>query len=544
MLLAAAVLTSAAWLRGAEYDEQYTLFLTAGTPRPAWPETVFAAGLVRRTQSAHADLASIAHDLRAMDVHPPVYFWAFAIWRRVFGPGLFEGRLLSVLCGLISLAAVGYIARRYGIRPVPAMLLTLGSYGFVYTNAIARGFAPAQTLTLCGFAVLIGTRRWRGRLAAGALFGAACCCNYLAMFIAVAVSVLAGGWLVLPAAAPFLALNAWFFAAQAGARVGQFPPFDLLSALSRLLVYQVANVFGGLPLYVDGHVRIVVGTAVGSLALALLGTVLHARPLSKVRSAGGPPIHLLLAAALAPPVGLLLLGVAFNNTATELRYLSFGVPFIALLIAWAVAPGGRPASDWRRSLLIAVASAQILSIIGLVSAPRTMQPARATAVAAERLARDAVILLPRGNDGVGIVGAFGIEAVPDLPLLLVRPTDSPALIRAHTLGYRRVVLALVGQDRDSIASLPVMREAFADPGWRRVATGFNVEAYERLGEGRGSDVLRGFYPGAGPGAGRRDPAAPWWLGSALAAAARQSADACDVAPGRPHAGDTLHSGLP
>src|ERR1700733_12814623 len=378
MLLAAAVLTSAAWLRGAEYDEQYTLFLTAGTPRPAWPETVFAAGLVRRTQSAHADLASIAHDLRAMDVHPPVYFWAFAIWRRVFGPGLFEGRLLSVLCGLISLAAVGYIARRYGIRPLPAMLLTLGSYGFVYTNAIARGFAPAQTLTLCGFAVLIGTRRWRGRLAAGALFGAACCCNYLAMFIAVAVSVLAGGWLVLPAAAPFLALNAWFFAAQAGARVGQFPPFDLLSALSRLLVYQVANVFGGLPLYVDGHVRIVVGAAVGSLALALLGT------------------------ALAPPVGLLLLGVAFNNTATELRYLSFGVPFIALLIAWAVAPGGRPASGWRRSLLIAVASAQILPIIGLVSAPSTMQPARATAVAAERLARDAVILLPRGNDGVGI----------------------------------------------------------------------------------------------------------------------------------------------
>jgi Dolichyl-phosphate-mannose-protein mannosyltransferase len=545
MLLAAVVLTSAARLRSAEYDEQYTLFLTAGTARPAWPETVFAAGLVRRIQSTQADLASIALDLRAVDVHPPVYFWTFAIWRRIFGPGLFEGRLLSVLCGLTSLAAVGYIARRCGIRPLPAMLLTLGSYGFVYTNAIARGFAPAQTLTLCGFAILIGTRRWCGRLAAGALFGAACCCNYLAVFVAVAASTLAGGWLILPAAAPFLALNAWFFAGQADARVGQFPPFTLPSALSRLLVYQVANIFGGLPLYVDRRARIIVTAAIGSLTLALLGSVIHARPLSKVRSADGPPIHLLLAAAVAPPVGLLLLGAAFNNTPTELRYLSFGVPFIALLIAWATTPGPRPATGWRRSLLIAVASAQILSIIGLVSAPSTMQPARATAAAAERLAAgNAVIVLPRGNDGVGIVGAFGIEGPADMPLLLVRPTDSPALIRTRTLGYRRVVLALVGQDRDSIASLPVMLEAFASPGWRRVGTGFNVEVYERLDGGRGSDVLRGFYPGACPGAGRRNPAEAWWLRSTLAAAARQSADACDVAPGRPHAGETLHSGLP
>ena len=36
------------------------------------------------------------------------------------------------------------------------MLLTLGSYGFVYTSVIARGFAPAQMLTLCGVALLFG----------------------------------------------------------------------------------------------------------------------------------------------------------------------------------------------------------------------------------------------------------------------------------------------------------------------------------------------------------------------------------------------------
>jgi hypothetical protein len=543
MLLGALVLTSAAWLRSAEYDEQYTLFLVAGTPRPAWPDTVFAAGMVPRIQRANPDLALISHDLRTTDVHPPGYFWTFAVWRRIFGAGLFVGRLFSVLCGVLSLAAVGQIARRSGIRPLPAMLLTLGSYGFVYTNAIARGFAPAQTLTLCAVAILVGTPTRRGKLAAGALFGAACCCNYLALFVAVAATAVAGGWLVVVAAAPFLALDAWFLAAQSGARNGQFPPFDVLSALPRIAVYQVASIFGGLPLYLGGRARIVAGALVASLTLALLLTGAAALR-SNDWPDGRPPIRLLFGASIATAAGLLLLGALFDNTPIELRYLSFGVPFIALLVAWATSPGPGFAFGWKQTLRGAVAFAQIISILGLLFASATMQPGRATAKAAGRLSRNAVILLPRGNDGVGIVGAFGIEAAPEMPLLLVRPTDPPALLRAHTVGYRRVVLALVGQDRDSIASLPIMRAAFAGPDWRRVATGFNVEAYERLGEGGGSDVLRGFCPGACPGAGRLDPAAPWWLGSALAAAARQSADPCDVAPGRADAGETLHRGLP
>ena len=44
-------------------------------------------------------------------------------------------------------------------------------------------------------------------------------------------------------------------------------------------------------------------------------------------------IRLMLAAAVAPPIGLLLLGAVFNNTPIELRYLSFGLPFVALLLA-------------------------------------------------------------------------------------------------------------------------------------------------------------------------------------------------------------------
>ena len=114
-------------------------------------------------------------------------------------------------------------------------------------------------------------------------------------------------------------------------------------------------------------------------------------------------------AALAPLVGLLLLGAIFNNTPIEVRYLTFSTPFVGLLLAGALRPRGA-------AFVLAV---QAASLVGLMLAPQTMQPAGAAAHAAAALVEDGVVLLPRGNDGVGIVGAFAIEAPPALPLLLI-----------------------------------------------------------------------------------------------------------------------------
>src|ERR1035438_5700539 len=184
LLPCAIVLCLAAWLRGAEYDEQYTLFLTSGMPRPDWPVTVFPAGLAREIQAAHSGLAAIAHDLRVTDVHPPLYFWLVSLWREVLGHDFFAARLLSVVLGVGSLALTGVIARLARLPPVWAMLLTLGCYGFTYTSVVARGFALAQLLLLGGVAcLLLGRRVWRFVLA-GALFGAATLSNYLALFAA------------------------------------------------------------------------------------------------------------------------------------------------------------------------------------------------------------------------------------------------------------------------------------------------------------------------------------------------------------------------
>jgi hypothetical protein len=125
LALGALVLGGVAWQRGPEYDEGYTVFLSAGQRLPAWPVT-FRAGEVRAFYAGHSTLAGIARGLRADDVHPPLYFWAVAAWRGVAGASLLATRAFSVLLGLAGLGLVGGLARRLGLPVVAAMLLTLG----------------------------------------------------------------------------------------------------------------------------------------------------------------------------------------------------------------------------------------------------------------------------------------------------------------------------------------------------------------------------------------------------------------------------------
>ncbi len=90
------------------------------------------------------------------------------------------------------------------------------------------------------------------------------------------------------------------------------------------------------------------------------------------------------------------------------------------------------------------------------------------------------MLLPRGNDGVGIVGAFAIEAPPTLRLLVIGPEATTRQIRAQAGRFPRVVLALIAQDADSRQTVTAMRQAFDDACWRPAGKGYNVLAFERL----------------------------------------------------------------
>ncbi len=467
---AVAVLVLAALARGAEYDEQYTLFLTGQVPRPDWGDAPFPAATAWALQHPTFDPAGIARALRETDVHPPLYFWLAGIWRSVLGADLFTLRLLSVACSLGALALVGVLAHRHGVRPGLAMLLTLGSYGFVYTGIIARGFALATLLTLAGAVLLTRDKRPLG-LSAGLAFGAACCANYLAVFAALgylAGRVLAGATRVRGLAlvglgiAPFLTLDLWFFLAQRNARPDQFPPFDLLATLPRLARLSVANLFGGLPLYAPAPWSEVITVVLAGAALWLVSITawtLRANP---------RPSLPLLGATLGPPIGLLGLGMLFNNTPIELRYLAFSVPFATVLLARAPT-----------IVLALVYAVQAVALGGLMLGRETMQPARETARAAASLAQGDLVLLPSGNDGVGIVGAFARESPADLRLLVVRPTEDAAAIRRRIGDERRVVIAAMAQDDASRTTIPVMQQAVTGPCWRPAGTGFNVAAFDR-----------------------------------------------------------------
>lgn len=493
LLLGACVLAAAAVRRGAEYDEAYSLFVVAGTPRPDWPAGVFAAGRVREVIAGRAGPRRIAAELRATDVHPPLYFWALAFWRRLAGHGLLAARMLSVLAALAALAMVGAIAAAAGVASAPAMLFTLGCYGFAYTGAIARNFALAQALALGGVWLALraagGARAPRaGGFVAGLVLGAASFTNYLAAFTGGAVLAWLGSLSLRPAApserrsaigraascgtgmALWLPAGLWFFLAQRDSREGQFPPFRLGASLALLARDAAGAVFGGLPLYVAGAARIAVAGALAAGLLGLAGLIGH-----RWRAIGRAERRWLLGlGAVAPAVGLLGLGLAFDTTPIELRYLAFATPFFALLLAGALA-GLRRRAGW--AVGAAVLAVQALALAGLLTRAETTQPARAAAAAAARLAgRDGLVLLPHGNDGVGVVGPFLAEAPPWLLVRLATPATPLPVLRAAATGHPRVVLALIGVDRESRATLPRLRAAFAGPGWRVIGRGFDAVA--------------------------------------------------------------------
>src|SRR6185437_14724376 len=136
-----------------------------------------------------------------------------------------------------------------------------------------------------------------------------------------------------------------------------FPPFHLNDALRRLATYASANVFGGLPLYVHG-------TAGAALAACLAAILLGLSALIVIRCR----VPLLLAGCVAPPLGLLSLGMAFDNTPIELRYLAFAMPFAAPLLAGALASLPRRT---RYPLLAVVLSLQAVSLAGMLARPET-----------------------------------------------------------------------------------------------------------------------------------------------------------------------------
>jgi hypothetical protein len=162
-------------------------------------------------------------------------------------------------------------------------------------------------------------------------------------------------------------------------------------------------------------------------------------------------------AAIATPIGLLLMGRLAHTIPVEIRYFAFALPPLALLLAASLTSLREP---WAGRILASVLMVQAASIAGLITRPETMQPEGAAARAAFRAVGDTgLVLLPRGNDGVGLVAAF-LTAAPDgLHVLLVEPRCRVTLLRQDVLAWPRATAAAVAADRDSLATLPLLADA-------------------------------------------------------------------------------------
>jgi hypothetical protein len=472
---AALILTAIAYLRPPEYDEAYSIFLTAGDPRPAWPTTPFHPADIRQFYTGQTTFTAIAQNLRTGDVHPPLYFWTLALWRDIFGPTWFTARLLSVLFAVATLATLAQAAKLAGIPVIPTLLITLLAYAYPYTSTLARNFALAQLLNTVGLTLTLAAYPRHARecghprlayslsAAAGLAFSLATLTNYLAIFTPLATLL----WLttrrprpaVIPAKAgiffltgltSLLPLDLYFFLAQHASRPGQFPPFHLLHALVLIAKDVGAAIFGGLPLYAGSYAAPVAGS------LFLLFIIC-------LNTASKPALFTVT--ALATPIGLFLLGLVFNNTPIEIRYLAFSIPSFALILATIPKP-----------LLAILILVESLGTTGLAFAPATMQPqALAAREAAAQSTPSTLTLVPYGNDGVGIPGPLIVAAPNSLTIELIKSAPNLAQLPPH------IILATITADESSRATIAAARAALAaNPCWRRAATTPHIQSFTRV----------------------------------------------------------------
>ena len=157
------------WHASIWYDEAITLLTTSGHANLDW-----ALGLEQFKPSAN--FARILSDLYTQDVHPPLYFWALAMWRVIFGGSLEAARCLSALFMMGTLGLLYGVARDMRMRRpwIPMAILAASSAGTWYAYD-ARPYAMATLLIVLTQLLARKKSSWTGACAA-----ASCATHYFA----------------------------------------------------------------------------------------------------------------------------------------------------------------------------------------------------------------------------------------------------------------------------------------------------------------------------------------------------------------------------
>ncbi len=484
-IVAAAVLIAIAASvgRSFELDEGYTYLILNDAPRITWPVGVFQRGEIAHWFAGSAPLARIAADLVTYDVHPPLWFYLEAGWRHLVGPGLLAARLLSVAIMAVGLVLTGRVARLCR-APVPLTLaITAFSYAILYTGATVRMYPFANALLLAGTLALLhalaprrqGREGWRSVLwaaAAGLAFGLGTASHLFVVFPAFALGLVAAAAFatrrrfaeVLAAAATALPAILWaasYYAVQQ-THDWQFAPFRVGGMLMRIAERYAAALFGGTPVYLPHPLTVPVSALLGLLlvtALAVAGFAVR----RMMRDVQG---RMVLAGTAVMPVMLFVVGAADGKETVELRYLIYGVPFLAMFLA----RGWReqkvvPRRAWPVLAAVFVA-AQMAGAAAMPFAHMTQQAARPAMAQIGRLWQPgALLLLPQATDTSGMTLDYAYEAPADWPMLLMTEDESPARVLQAVAGRPRIFLILLA-DADGTAALARTRAILRAAGWQ------------------------------------------------------------------------------
>jgi hypothetical protein len=344
--------------------------------------------------------------------YTPLYYWAGAGLRAVFGPGFAPGRALSLASGLFVAVAVGYtVARRKGAGPAPGLLaallwLALGQPAWSFLFAYRVDYLGVA-LSLASVATLAsGATRGRA-FASGLLAGLAILTKQTLV-----AAALAGAWWLWRRDRPASVL----FAGAAAAVV--LPVCGVLEAGSGAFVANTIQANAN-PTDVHAlfayHLSTLLRYQTGPLVLAGLYVWGRAR-------SGRSPLDDLLAVywlvSFLPLAGLVKAG-AFHNYWIELAAATAMLTALGLWAGMGPLRSGRPpAGRWAAAapaLLLAVAAAAVLR--PTLSAARS-----ATRIAEEARARDGEFgrLIERVAAQPGEVLAFPLDVIPlaDRPVLL------------------------------------------------------------------------------------------------------------------------------
>jgi len=96
-------------------------------------------------------LPRMMQDLIRDFVHPPLHYLVLTAWMKVFGFGVMQARLLSVVCGTLAVIVLYALTGRLFGRmtaAVAALLLAISELGVIFSQE-ARPYAQFLLLFLC-----------------------------------------------------------------------------------------------------------------------------------------------------------------------------------------------------------------------------------------------------------------------------------------------------------------------------------------------------------------------------------------------------------